>query len=55
MKTEKKDILITGGRVIDPVRQFDQKADILISDGRIARIGTNLKKQKVKRVQKHHW
>ena len=50
MKTEKNKILITGGRVIDPVRQFDQKADILISDGRIVRIGTSLKKQKAGRI-----
>lgn len=32
------DILIKGGRVLDPSRGFDQTADVLIADGRIARI-----------------
>jgi len=32
-------LLITGGRVVDPASQFDQTADVLIREGRIARIG----------------
>ncbi len=33
-------LLLKGGRVIDPSRNFDQKADVLIEDGKIARIGS---------------
>ncbi len=33
-------LLLTGGRVIDPVRGFDATADMLIRDGRIAAIST---------------
>lgn len=32
-------ILIQGGRVIDPASGFDQRADVLISDGRVVEIG----------------
>jgi dihydroorotase len=32
-------LLITGGRVIDPARQFDAPADVLIRDGKIAALG----------------
>jgi dihydroorotase len=35
-------LLLKQGRVIDPVRGFDQVADILIESGRISGIGTNL-------------
>jgi len=35
-------LLLKGGRVIDPSRDFDQTADVLIRDGRIAAVGTNL-------------
>ncbi len=35
-------MLIKGGRVLDPSSGFDQEADVLISDGRIARIGRGL-------------
>ncbi len=31
-------VLIKGGRVIDPARGVDQKADVLIEDGRISRV-----------------
>ena len=33
------DILIKGGRVIDPASAMDKKADVLIRGGRIARVG----------------
>jgi len=33
-------ILIEGGRVIDPARGFDETADVLIVDGRVATIST---------------
>jgi dihydroorotase len=36
------DILLRGGRVVDPVREFDAQADVLLSDGRIARIERGL-------------
>ncbi len=35
-------LLLTGGRVIDPSRDFDQTADVLIQDGKIAGIGAGL-------------
>jgi dihydroorotase len=36
------DILLRGGRVIDPMREFDAQADVLLSDGKIARIERGL-------------
>ncbi|HED24153.1 MAG TPA: dihydroorotase [Firmicutes bacterium] len=38
-----KDIIITGGRVIDPARNYDQKADLLLSGGLIAKVEKDLK------------
>src|SRR5438128_1737210 len=35
-------LLLKGGRVIDPSRDFDQPADVLIHDGTIAAVGTGL-------------
>lgn len=35
-------ILIKGGRVVDPVNQRDDVADILICDGKIKKVGTGL-------------
>jgi dihydroorotase len=32
------DILLRGGRVLDPMREFDAQTDVLLRDGRIARI-----------------
>jgi dihydroorotase len=32
-------LLLTGGRVIDPANGFDQVADVLIENGKIAAIG----------------
>ncbi len=37
-----RSLLLTGGRVIDPSRNFDQTADVLIQDGRIAGVGPGL-------------
>jgi dihydroorotase len=37
-----KPILLRGGRVIDPSRDIDQIQDVLIRDGTIAAVGTNL-------------
>ncbi|MCZ6836065.1 MAG: dihydroorotase [Planctomycetota bacterium] len=34
------DLIITGGRVIDPARGFDETADVLISEGRVKSIET---------------
>jgi dihydroorotase len=36
------DILLRGGRVIDPARNLDQSADLLVQNGRIAGIEPNL-------------
>jgi len=36
------EILLRGGRVLDPVREFDTQADVLVSDGKIARIERGL-------------
>jgi dihydroorotase len=33
------DLLIAGGRVVDPARDFDAVADVLVRDGKIAAIG----------------
>jgi len=35
------DVLIRGGRVIDPSRRFDRVADVAIANGRIAAVGGN--------------
>jgi len=32
------DILLRGGRVIDPARDFDASADVLLSDGKVVRV-----------------
>lgn len=43
-------LLITGGRVIDPVSGVDRQADVAIQDGRIAQIDTALSRTGVERV-----
>jgi dihydroorotase len=35
-------MLLKGGRVVDPANQIDGVRDVLIEDGKIARVGTNL-------------
>ena len=35
-----KDILIKGGRIIDPAAKRDETADLLVRDGKVARAGT---------------
>ncbi len=37
-------ILLKNGRLIDPVRDIDEKLDVLIEDGKIARLGKGLEK-----------
>ncbi|MEZ4570831.1 MAG: amidohydrolase/deacetylase family metallohydrolase [Thermomicrobiales bacterium] len=39
---EQVDLLIRGGRVIDPASEFDGVADVAISNGKIAEVGTDL-------------
>src|SRR5690349_2138820 len=34
-------LLLTGGRVVDPANRLDAKADVLISDGKIAAVGAD--------------
>lgn len=41
-----KPILITGGRVIDPVSGFDAVADVAVRDGRIMQIGKGLSRDR---------
>ena len=36
------DLILSGGRVIDPSQGFDAVADVGFSDGRVARVGRNL-------------
>ena len=38
-----KPILIRGGRVIDPARGADAVADVLLVDGRVESVGTNIR------------
>lgn len=37
-------LLLTGARIIDPSQNMDSRMDILLEDGKIARIGVNLSK-----------
>lgn len=37
-------LLLAGGRVVDPANDFDQIADVLVEDGKIASIGSDLGK-----------
>jgi len=43
------DILLRGGRVLDPARQFDAQADLLIKDGKIAKIERGLSAEQAQR------
>jgi dihydroorotase len=36
-------ILLKGGRVIDPSQKIDEKLDLLLSDGRVAKLGAGVK------------
>ena len=36
-------LLIKGGRVVDPANSFDAVSDVLVTDGRIAKVGKHLK------------
>ena len=38
-------LLLTGGRVVDPANRLDAKADVLISEGKIAAVGADAAKQ----------
>jgi dihydroorotase len=42
-------ILLTGARIIDPVQNIDAQMDMLLEDGKVAKIGTGL----LKTAQKH--
>ncbi len=43
-------VLIQGGRVVDPARGVDETADLLIEQGKVARIGKNLKAEQAEAV-----
>ena len=40
-------VVIRGGRVIDPARKLDARADVLIADGRIQAVGEDLRGDEV--------
>ncbi len=42
IETSKGAILVTGGHLLDPVARVDGKADLLIENGRVSRIGEGL-------------
>jgi dihydroorotase len=44
------DLLITGGRVIDPAQEMDSPFDIGVSEGRIAQVGPGLPRDGAKKV-----
>ncbi len=44
------DLVITGGRVIDPSQGKDGVADVAVADGRVAQVGRNLAKKGARRV-----
>src|SRR4051812_43084399 len=44
-------LLLTNGRIIDPARNLDSAAELLIVDGKIAEIGAGLKNKAAKDVQ----
>jgi dihydroorotase len=50
---DKYDLLIKGGRVIDPVSRLDAIRDVAISQGRIAAIGANLTATSTNTVDAH--
>jgi len=35
-------MLLRGGRVIDPSQKLDERLDLLLADGRVARLGRDL-------------
>lgn len=44
-------LLIKNGRVIDPASNLDAESDILIEDGKIAKVSKNIKAKSVKTIQ----
>jgi dihydroorotase len=50
------DILLRGGRVIDPAREIDTQADGLLSDGKVAAVGPGLSAPKAQVIEvKDRW
>src|SRR5579862_7740330 len=52
-KAGKYDLIIKGGRVIDPSRKLDAIRDVAISDGRIVAIAANIQGDAGERVDAH--
>ena len=47
-------ILLTGARIIDPVQKIDADMDILLENGKIAKIGADtFKVSKIQRFRKN--
>jgi dihydroorotase len=45
-------LLLTGGRVVDPANRLDAQADVLISAGKIAAVGTDAAKKAPREVER---
>jgi dihydroorotase len=43
-------LLISGGRVVDPAQGIDARLDVLIEDGRVARLGERLRRTQAERL-----
>jgi dihydroorotase len=52
-KIGKYDLIVKGGRVIDPSRKLDAVRDVAIADGRIAAIETNILTEAVETMDAH--
>ena len=50
LATGKYDLIVKGGRVIDPSRKLDAVHDVAIADGRIAAIGSNIPGEAVETI-----
>ena len=44
----KPDLLIKGGRIIDPAQKLDKVSDLLVSQGKIAQLGTGIPESSLK-------
>lgn len=45
-------LLLTGGRVVDPANRLNVKADVLISECKIAAVGADAAKQAPREVER---
>ena len=45
-------LILKGGRVINPAEHFDEVADVLIEDGKIAAVGKDLSAEGAENLKK---